>query len=312
MEPLNDVACFVAVVDRGSFTAAAQHLRLSRSAVSKLVSRLEDRLGARLLHRTTRRLSLTEAGQSFYSRAGRGLQEIAEAEAAVSTLQAVPRGALRLNVPMSFGILHLAPAIAGFLVRFPEISVDMRLDDRKLDLVEEGFDVAIRIGDLPDSSLVARKLCPSPHVVCATPEYFRKHGEPKTPDDLRQHNVITFSYSVTPSQWNFTARDGSTITVPVTGSVRMNNSLALREVLLADAGVTLTPRFVVGPDIRAGRLKAVLTGYAVRELSVYAVYPERQHLSPKVRAFVDFAVELLSDHIDWSRQNTSDPEDRPS
>lgn len=294
MEPLNDVACFVAVVDRGSFTAAAEHLGLSRSAASKLVSQLEARLGARLMHRTTRRLSLTEVGQAFYSNARRGLQEIAEAEAAVSALQATPRGTLRLNVPMSFGILHLAPAIAAFLARYPEINVDMRLDDRKLDLVEEGFDVAIRIGDLPDSSLVARRLCTSPHVLCATPDYLRRHGEPRTPDEVRRHNALVFSYSDAPSQWQFTARDGGTITVPVTGSVRMNNSLALREVLLAHAGLALTPRFVVAADLRAGRLAAVLTDYRLREPPVYALYPERRHLSPKVRAFVEFAAELLS------------------
>ncbi len=294
MDPLSDVACFVSVVDRGSFTAAAEQLGLSRSAISKQVSQLENRLGARLLHRTTRRLSLTEVGQLFYSRARRGLQEIAEAEAAVTVLQSAPRGSLRVNVPMSFGILHLAPAIADFLARYPEVAIDMRLDDRKLDLVEEGFDVAIRIGELPDSSLVARRLCACPLVVCATPAYLRQHGEPKTPDDLRRHRILSFSYADAPSQWTFTGRDGSTVSVPVSGPVRMNNSLALREVLLAHVGLTLTPRFVVAPDLRAGRLKAVLTQYRLREPVAYAVYPERRHLSPKVKAFVDFATELFA------------------
>jgi DNA-binding transcriptional LysR family regulator len=301
MDPLSDVACFVSVVDCGSFTSAAGQLGLSRAAVSKQVSRLEGRLRARLLNRTTRRLSLTEVGQVFYASAKRGLQEIAEAEAAVSTLQAAPRGTLRLNVPMSFGILHLAPALPAFLARFPEIGVDVRLDDRKLDLVEEGFDVAIRIGELPDSSLVARRLCACPRVVCATPDYLHARGEPATPDELRRHNVITFSYSDAPSQWHFTARDGSPLAVSVSGSVRMNNSLALREVLLAGVGIALTPRFVVGPDLRAGRLKAVLTDYPVRPLSVHAVYPERRNLSPKVRAFVDFTAELLAGQNDWNQ-----------
>jgi len=301
MDRLNDVACFVSVVDCGSFTQAADQLGLSRAAVSKQVSRLEARLHARLLNRTTRRLSLTEVGQVFYASARRGLQEIAEAEAAVSTLQAAPRGTLRLNVPMSFGILYLAPALPRFLSRYPEINLDVRLDDRKLDLVDEGFDVAIRIGDLPDSSLVARRLCDCPRVVCATPGYLAAHGEPAVPDDLRRHNALTFSYSDAPSQWHFTARDGTPIAVPVSGSARMNNSLALRELLLAGTGIALTPRFVVGPDLRAGRLRQVLADYGVRMLSVHAVYPERRNLSPKVRAFVDFVAEMLSEPNDWSR-----------
>jgi DNA-binding transcriptional LysR family regulator len=294
MASLDDVACFVQVADRGSFTAAAARLGMSPSAASKLVTALEQRLGVRLLHRTTRRLSLTEAGEVFYASAQRGLQEIAQAEAAVSTLQSAPRGTLRLNVPMSFGILELAPALGGFLARHPEIQIDMRLDDRKLDLVAEGFDVAIRIGELPDSSLVARALCPAPHVVCATPAYLKRHGEPRVPDDLRKHNALTFNYADAPSQWEFTARYGSVIRVPVSGSMRMNNSLALRAALLDDLGITLTPRFVVENDLRDGRLRAVLADYRVRQPSVYAVYPARQHLTPKVRAFVEFAAELLT------------------
>lgn len=293
MEPLNDVACFVEVVHRGSFTVAAEKLGLSRSAISKQVAHLENRLRARLLNRTTRRLSLTEAGQAFYASARRGLQEIADAEAAVSSLQAAPRGTLHLNVPMSFGILHVAPAIASFIARFPEVQVDVRLDDRKLDLVEAGFDLAIRIGQLPDSSLVARALCPCPLVACAAPAYLQRRGRPATPDDLRRHDVLIYSYSDDPSQWDFTGRAGQKISVPVAGRVRMNNSLALREVLLAGAGITITPRFVVEADLRAGRLAAVLEDHRLRELSVYAVYPERRHLSPKVRAFVDFIGERL-------------------
>lgn len=293
MEPLGDIACFVEVVRRGSFTAAAEKLGLTRSAISKQVARLENRLQARLLNRTTRRLSLTEVGQTFHASARRGLQEIADAEAAVTALQAAPRGTLQLNVPMSFGILHIAPAIADFLDCFPEVQVDVRLDDRKLDLVEAGFDLAIRIGELPDSSLVARAICPCPLVACAAPAYLKRRGRPATPDDLRRHDVLLYSYSDAPSQWIFTGRSGHTISVPVNGRVRMNNSLALREVLLAGAGITVTPRFVVEADLRAGRLTALLQDHRLRELAVYAVYPERRHLSPKVRAFIDFIGDRL-------------------
>lgn len=301
MDPLTDVVCFVAVVEEGSFTAAADALGLSRAAVSKQVSRLEARLRARLLNRTTRRLSLTEAGQVFHAQARRGLHDIAEAESAVAQLQGAARGMLRLNVPMSFGILHVAPAVGAFLARFPEVRIDMRLDDRKVDLVEEGFDVAIRIGQLPDSSLVARRLCACPRVICATPAYLRSQGEPRVPADLARHAAVLYSFAESPAQWDLTDPAGRAVAVPVAGPVRINNSLALREVLLADTGLALVPRFIVGPDLRAGRLKAVLPGYRPREVSIYAVYPGRRHLSPKVRAFVDFFAELLSRQPDWSR-----------
>jgi DNA-binding transcriptional LysR family regulator len=299
MDPLSDVVCFVAVVERGSFTAAAEQLGLSRAAVSKLVSRLEARLRARLLNRTTRSLSLTEAGQVFLDSARRGLREIAEAESAVARLQGAPRGILRLNAPMSFGILHVAPAVTAFLARFPELRIDMRLDDRRVDLVEEGFDVALRIGELRDSSLVARRLCGCPRVVCATPAYLRARGEPQAPEDLGRHSAIVYSYADAPGAWEFTGPDGATATFDVAGPVQVNNSLALREVLLGDAGLALVPRFVVGPDLRSGRLKAVLTAYRPREQAVYAVYPGRRHVSPKVRAFVDFFADLLARQSDW-------------
>ena len=178
---------FVQVVDSGSFTAAAERLELSKSVVSKYVTRLEDRLGARLLNRTTRRLSLTEVGRVFYERSRRGLQEIDEAENEVSRLQGTPRGTLRINTPMSFGIMHIAPAISEFRRHYPELSVDMNLDDRLVDIVEEGFDLAVRISDLPDSSLVARRLAPCRHAVCAAPRYLEQHGVPRTPDELRNH-----------------------------------------------------------------------------------------------------------------------------
>jgi DNA-binding transcriptional LysR family regulator len=288
MGKLTDIATFVQVVESGSFTAASERLGCSRSVVSKYITRLEERLGARLLNRTTRRLSLTEAGQSFFSRSQRGLQEIEAAETEVSRLQEMPRGKLRLNTPMSFGILHIAPALAGFLSRYPEISVDMRLDDRQVDLIEEGVDVAIRIAELPDSSLVARRLGPCRHVVCAAPEYLKRQGTPHTPDDLRRHNVITYQYQDSPGEWRFITPEGRYVSVPVRGSIQMNNSLAIREAVLSGAGITLTPAFVVGKDIKSGNLHEVLGAYRAQEISIYAVYPERRHLSPKVQAFINY------------------------
>ncbi|GAB4344862.1 MAG: LysR family transcriptional regulator [Gammaproteobacteria bacterium] len=306
MDSLTDIAVFVQVVESGSFTAAAEKLGLSKSVVSKYVTRLEERLGARLLHRTTRRLSLTEVGRVFHARSQLGLRELEEAEAEVSRLQGAPRGELRINSPMSFGILHLAPALPEFLSLYPELTVDMNLDDRRIDLVEEGFDLAIRIGELPDSSLVARRLAPCRHVVCGSPRYFERCGLPRTPEDLRDHNAITFKYQDSPHEWHFVTPTGGVARVRVSGTIRMNNSLGLREALLRDVGLTLTPSFVVGADIAAGRLRAVLTDYQALELSIYALYPERRHLSPKVRAFIDFLSQRLTDPPYWETNASPD------
>jgi len=299
MESLSDVAVFVQVVRDGSFTKAADRLELSRSVVSKYVTRLEERLGARLLNRTTRRLSLTEAGRVFYERSRRGLEEIEEAETEVSRLQGEARGLLRVNSPMSFGILHIAPLLPEFLAENPEVTVDMNLDDRKVDVIEEGFDVSIRITDLPDSSLVARRLGPCRHAIVAAPAYLEKHGVPRAPDDLRDHNIIAYQYQESATDWHFLTEDKEQITVPVSGSIKMNNSLALREALLGGIGITRTPTFVVGEDIAAGKLVSLLPNYQTLEVSIYLVYPQRRHLSPKVRAFVDFVAARISSDPYW-------------
>lgn len=303
MDSLTDIAVFVKVVECGSFTAAAERLSLSKSVVSKYVTRLENRLGARLLNRTTRRLSLTEAGRAFHERSQSGLQELEEAEAEVLRMQAKPRGTLRLNTPMSFGIMHVAPALPDFMKQYPEVSIDMNLDDRKVNVVEEGFDISIRIADLPDSSLVARRLGPCRHAIVAAPDYLGRYGTPSTPYELQQHNVITFRYQDTAHHWHFRSPGNETISVPVTGSIQMNNSLALREALLGGAGITRTPTFVVGQDIQDGRLQPILTDYETLEISIYLVYPQRRHLSPKVRAFIDFFVERISDTPYWDRHH---------
>lgn len=303
MESLGDIAVFVQVVRDGSFTKAAERLELSRSVVSKYVTRLEERLGARLLNRTTRRLSLTEAGRIFYERSRRGLEDIEEAEAEVSRLQEEPRGVLRVNSPMSFGILHIAPLLPDFLAENPEITVDMNLDDRKVDVIEEGFDVSIRITDLPDSSLVARRLGPCRHAIVAAPTYLKKHGTPQSPDELQNHNIIAYQYQESVTDWHFLAPDNKQITVPVSGSIQMNNSLALRQALLGGVGITRTPTFVVGEDIATGRLVPLLKNYKTLEVSIYLVYPQRRHLSPKVRAFVDFVAARITAEPYWDESS---------
>lgn len=299
MDSLTDIAVFAQVVDSGSFTAAAERLSLSKSVISKYVTRLEKRLGARLLNRTTRRLSLTEAGRVFYERSQRGLREIEEAESEVSRLQGEPRGVLRINTPMSFGVLHIAPIIPEFTRRYPELSVDMNLDDRKVDVIQEGFDVSVRISELPDSSLVARRLGPCRHAIVASPEYLARHGTPRAPQQLQDHNIITYRYQESGQEWHFRAPGDKPVSVPVSGSIQMNNSLALREALLNGAGITRAPTFVVGKDIKEGRLRPLLTNFETLEVSIYLVFAQRQYLSPKVRAFVDFMAERFAEDPYW-------------
>ena len=299
MDALTDIAVFVRVVERGSFTLAANDLALSRAVVSKYLSRLEDRLGARLLHRTTRRLSLTEAGATLFEASRGALERIEEAEAVVAQFQSKPRGRLRVSAPMSFGILHLGPAMADFARAYPEITLDVRLDDRFVNLVEDGFDVAVRIGALTDSSLVARKLAVTRALACASPAYLAEHGEPETPEDLATHNCLVYSYLA--DLWRFTAPDGREIPVAVKGSLRINNGIVLAEAAVAGHGILVTPSFYVAPLLRSGRLKQVLARYKVKEIGIHAVYPQRGHVPPKVRVFVDFLVQRFGRRPDWEK-----------
>ena len=301
MDNLTDVAVFVRVVERGSFTLAAEELELSRAVVSKYLTRLEARLGARLLNRTTRRLSLTEAGAALFEASRGAIERIEEAEAAVAQLQSEPRGRLRVSAPMSFGILHLGPAIAGFASAYPRVTLDIHLDDRYVNLVEDGIDVAVRIGVLTDSSLVARKLGTTRAVACASPEYLAQHGEPETPEDLAAHNCMVYSYLSSANVWRFTAPDGREIPVAVNGTFRINNGIVLAEAAAAHHGVLMTPSFYVAPMLRDGRLKRILTGYGLKELGIYAVYPQRDHVPPKVRAFVDFLAQRFGRKPDWEK-----------
>lgn len=304
MDSLTDIAVFARVVECGSFTAAAERLSLSKSVVSKYVTRLEERLGARLLNRTTRRLSLTEIGRAFYQRSQQGLREIEEAEAEVSLLQGEPRGILRINAPMSFGVMHLAPAIPDFLERYPELQVDIHFDDRKVDVIEEGFDVSVRISELADSSLVARRIGPCLHTVVAAPEYLQRYGTPLSPEDLHKHSIVSYQYQDSAQQWEFMDSEGKSTMVPVNGAIQMNNSMAMREAVINGAGIMRTPTFVVGDDISRGRLHPLLNNFKTLELSIYAVYPQRRHLSPKVRAYVDFLVERITETPYWDHRTS--------
>ena len=299
MPDLSAMAVFARVVEMESFTRAAEELRLSKSAVSKQVSRLEDRLGVRLLNRTTRRLSLTEAGAAFYEGCRKTLSEAEAAEQAVTHLAMTPRGVLKVNVPMSFGFLHVGPALPDFLGRCPELELDLDLNDRRVDLVEEGYDVAVRIGLLADSSLVARRLAPSRLLLCAAPGYLAAHGRPAAPEDLAGHDCLVYSYRSAGSQWHFRGPDGLR-RVKVAGRLRVNNGDTLLAAALGGLGIALLPSFIAGDDLRAGRLERVLPGWReAEEPSVHAVYPASRNLSPKVRVFVDFLAARFGEPPYW-------------
>lgn len=293
---------FAQVVDSRSFSAAAVRLGLSKSAVSKQIAKLEDRLGARLLNRTTRTLSPTDAGQDFYERCLRVVREVEEAERAITHLSAEPRGLLRLSAPASFGREYLAPLVPEMLARWPELRIEALFEDRFVDVVAEGFDLVIRITRLQDSSLVARRIASCRRVVCAAPSYLARRGVPRTPAELLQHDCILYSYATDQNEWEFLGPDGRLETVRVDGRLRANNAEVTLAALLAGAGLALSPDFIVGPDIAAGRLVPLLTDYENPFGAIYAVWPHNRNLAPKVRAVVDFLVERFAVEPIWERR----------
>ncbi|ABC21842.1 LysR family transcriptional regulator [Rhodospirillum rubrum F11] len=288
MDRLTLMETFTKVAELGSFSRAAERLGLSRSVVSKYVSALEDRLGARLVNRTTRRLSLTEVGEVYLLRCQAILADLEEAEQAAGALHGAARGTLRINAPMSFGFRHLAAAIPPFLAHHPGLGVDMTLDDRFVDLLDAGFDVAVRIGSLPDSSLIAVRLAPLHIVVCASPEYIKAQGAPERPEDLTGHNCLIYSLQRFGDLYPLVhAGGGEQVSVPVHGRFRANNGDALRAAAVAGGGVMISPTFLCGDDLRAGRLVRLLPEWTGPEQGINAVYPHNRHVSAKVRAFVD-------------------------
>jgi len=294
MDRLASLRIFAKVVETASFTAAAEKLGLSRAQVSKAVIDLERDLGARLLERTTRRVKVNEVGAAYYERAVRILAELDEADAAVRRLQDAPRGILRVSAPLSFAILHLKPVVTAFLAANPEVSLSLTLGDRFVDLIDEGFDLAIRIAQPESSSLIARKIAPARRVLCAAPKYLAQHGRPRTPADLARHRFLPYATgpAARHEDWRLNGPDGEHV-IRVTGPLASNNGDMLHCAASDGLGIALLPTFIVGPDLQTGVLEVVLPDYTPAELGIYAVYPPNRQLAAKVRAFID----LLAAHF---------------
>jgi len=299
MDRLRAFEVFATVVARSSFTRAADALDTSPANVTRYVNELEAHLGTRLLNRSSRKLSLTESGEALYERSRSILDEVAETEALVSASALQPRGRLKINAPLSFGVLHLAPLWPQFLAKYPEVELDVALGDRVVDIVEEGYDLAIRISRGGSTAHVARKLATSHNILCAAPAYLAKHGQPAVPGDLTRHRCIGYTYSTMADEWHFTDDAGQGHAVKVNSSFHTNNGDTARAAALAGHGIIWQPSFLIGADLVAGRLVRVMPGYHLPDIDIQAVYPSRRHLSAKVRAMVDFLVAAFHGTPPW-------------
>ncbi|QIM53111.1 LysR family transcriptional regulator [Hydrogenophaga crocea] len=292
MDRFQEMHVFAAVVDAGSFVAASDALGMSKAAVSRHVAELERRLGVRLLHRTTRRLSLTAEGETFHARCKAVLAEVDEAEAEITAGAGEARGTLRVNVPFSYGQQRLAPLWPRFMARHPALTLEVTLSDRVVDLVDEGFDLAVRIAQLPASTLISRRLAGTRLLLCASPGYVAARGAPQHPADIARHDCIAYTLFSSGDLWHFEGPDGPTA-VKVQGRLRSNNGDTCVQAALQGQGLILQPSFLVDPHLRSGALVALMPGWHAVELGVYAVYPTRRHVAPKVRLLIDFLAQAL-------------------
>lgn len=289
---LLEMTIFVAVVDSNSFVEAADKLNMSKQAISRYIQTLEDRLQVRLLQRTTRKMIVTNEGQTFYWQAKAIINATIEAENTLSLDQASPQGMLRVNVPVSFGILHLAPLWQKFLDKYPQIELDVTLSDRIVNLLEEGYDLAVRIGNLENSSLISRKLTTTRMIIAASPTYIDQYGMPMHPNDLKQHKIIMYSHWAKKEQWSFN-KDNTFHSVNLKASVYCDNGDTCRQIMLQGGGISTQPDFIIGQDIQQGKLVEVLPNYKIENFNIYAVYPSRKLLPLRTRCLIDFLVNEL-------------------
>ena len=301
MDRLRALEVFVEVVKRDGFARAAEALDTSPANVTRYISDLEAHLQTRLLNRSSRKMSLTSSGEALFERAKSILDEVAEAEAIASSATLQPHGVLRINAPVSFGLLHLAPLWAKFMRKYPDVRLDVALIDRVVDIVEEGYDMAIRISRGGSATHVARKLATSHNILCAAPDYIARHGVPLHPADLLRHACIGYSYSATADEWQMLDAGGQPHAVKVQCVMHTNNGDTARAAALDGLGVIWQPTFLVGADLRAGRLQRVLPDYHMSDIDILAVYPSRRHLSAKVRVMIDFLVEEFDGVAPWDR-----------
>lgn len=289
MDKFREMQAFVAVAESGSFVKAADQLEASKAAVSRYVAQLEERLGVRLMNRTTRRQSLTDEGHAFLTRCKETLALIHDAEEEIQNKRKHPAGLIRISAPLTFGILHLAPLWGKFTALYPQVRLEINLSDRVVDLVEEGYDLAVRVARLPSSTLISRKLTSTSLAVCASPKYLKGKAKPKHPNDLKHHSVISYSYLATGDEWVFQGPEGE-VRVKTQPKIHTNNGDTCRSAALAHQGIILQPTFIVGLDLQRGDLVALLPQFKSIELGIYAVYPSRKLVSPRIRALVDFLV----------------------
>jgi len=299
MDKFADIEAFTAVVEAGTFSAAGERLGIAKSVVSRRISQLEGRLGGRLLHRTTRRLALTDAGKNFYQRAVQVLADLDEAEQGVTEQVMELRGSLKLAAPLSFGVLHLSAAIIDFLGEHPAIDLDLDLNDRNVNLVEEGFDMAVRIGELQDSTLVARRIGTVRSVTCASPAYLDRHGEPSHPDELHQHIGLQYSNVSYRQQWRYETPDGKPVLAQPQIRIRANNGEALAAAAIAGTGITRAPTFILGRHLKEGSLVSILNDYVHPASGIYAVYPPGRLLPRRVQVFTDLLAARFGEQPYW-------------
>lgn len=301
VENITDLLIFTHVVKQGSLSAAGRELGFSAAVVSKRLQRLEEQLGIRLVNRSTRKLGVTEEGAKYHDYCVRVLAELEEAEALITKGSRQPKGTLRVTVPAAFGRLHIAPLVPEFLRRYPELRLSLHLSDGIMDIIDDGYDVAVRIGERKDSNLVARHLGVDHRFVVATPSYLAKHGTPRSPEELLQHNALLFANPSPLDQWQFVDGNGVEQSVKVSGNFETNNCEALREAIMADLGIALRPTWDVWRDIRNGSLSVLLSDYTPPSFPIQAVYPSRRHLSQKVRVFIDLLQEVFGDRPYWEK-----------
>lgn len=296
-----EISTFVHIVKTATITAAADQLGIAKSAVSRRLSELEEQLGVELFHRTTRKLVLTDSGQAFYTRCIQILADLEEAEDSVSQAHHELSGQLRVAAPVSFGVMHLGPAIIDFQKLHPKLNFEIDFNDRQIDLIQEGFDIGVRIANLKDSSLIARKLAPISTVICASPDYIKQHGAPNRPEELADHSCITYSYLDNPHHWSFIDKQGNKQIVKVPKLMQANNGSFLSHVAISGLGIVRQPTFIAYEYIAKGELIPILQDYPVFELNAYAIYPPTRHLSQRVRSFIDFLVDRFSGIPYWEQ-----------